>query len=144
MSAYLDASVLVSVFTTDDHTPRVLAWLARASERLCVSDWTLAEFSSAVAIGVRTARLTIGDRDDAETALQSWLSSQRPPEPVHSDDVRTARSLLRATALPLRAADALHLAIAQRIGHAVVSFDSRMCEAAVDLGIAVEDLWPHA
>jgi len=28
LSAYLDASVLVSVFTTDDHTPRVLAWLA--------------------------------------------------------------------------------------------------------------------
>jgi uncharacterized protein len=138
LNAYLDASVLVSLFTIDDHTPRALAWLAGASDRLYVSDWTLTEFSSALAIGVRTARLTLGDRDAAESALQLWLNAQRTPESVRNDDVRTARALLRATPLPLRGADALHLAIAQRVGHALASFERRMCEAAADLGIAVE------
>jgi uncharacterized protein len=140
LNAYLDASVLVSMFTVDGHTPRASEWLRLAHDRLHLSDWTLTEFSSAIAVGVRTARLTIGDRDAAEEALRSWLSTQRAPELVRSDDVRAARALLRATTLPLRAGDALHLAIAQRIGHAIVSFDRRMCEAATDLGIAVEDL----
>jgi predicted nucleic acid-binding protein len=144
LNAYLDTSVLVSMLTVDDNTRAATAWLSSAPRRLSLSDWSVTEFSSALALGVRTGRLTQADRTAAEVALRSRLDVDRQVEAVVADDVRTARALILATGLPLRAGDALHLAIAQRLGDAVATFDARMREAAVDLGLRVEDLSPHA
>jgi uncharacterized protein len=41
--------------------------------------------------------------------------------------------------LPLRAPDAIHIAMAQRVGAALVTFDRRMAAAARALGIAAAE-----
>jgi predicted nucleic acid-binding protein len=140
LSIYLDASVLVSMFTIDEHTTRARGWLGAVDRALSLSDWTLTEFSSATAIGVRVGRFTEADRDEAEARLGAWLGSSEVVESVDPDDVRMARGLIRATRLPLRASDALHLAITHRLGDTLATFDVGMARAAADLGIAVEDL----
>jgi predicted nucleic acid-binding protein len=140
LKAYLDASALVSLFAADAHTPRVQALTDRAQERIVVSEWSVAEFTSALAIGVRTGSLSSHERDRAEATLDAWLVTQGPARSVEPGDADIARRLISATQRPLRAADALHLAIVQRLDACLVSFDKRMCEAAVDLGISVEAL----
>jgi predicted nucleic acid-binding protein len=50
------------------------------------------------------------------------------------EDHLLARRMLRAAASPLRAADALHLAISRRVGTTLVTFDRRLVTAAEDLG----------
>lgn len=143
MTIYLDASALVSLFATDAHTPRIQDLIARSPEGVAVSEWSLAEFTSALAIGVRTTRLQPGERDQAETTLNAWLARRGPPFPLEARDAESARRLIQATMRPLRGGDALHLAIVQRLGLSLASFDKRMCEAAIDLGAPVIDLSPH-
>jgi hypothetical protein len=144
LRTYLDASVLVSMFSIDANSPRAQGLLASIDPDLSLSDWGVTEFSSALAVGMRVGRLTAADRDAAEASLGSWLGANGLPEPVQPDDIRMGRSLIRATPLPLRASDALHLAVAQRLGDAVATFDVQMARAAIDLGIPTADLSPHA
>jgi hypothetical protein len=143
LTTYLDSSVLVSMFSIDANSPRAQALLASIDSDLSCSDWCLAEFTSALAIGMRVGRLTTADRDAAEASLGTWLAVNGRAEPVQPDDIRVGRSLIRATRLPLRASDALHLAIAQRLGDAVATFDIEMARAAIDLGMPTVDLSPH-
>jgi hypothetical protein len=140
LTVYLDTSALVSLFATDTHTPRVQALIARSPEGVIVSEWGLAEFTSALAIGIRTTRLQAHERDQAEATLNAWLARNGPALSLEPGDGESARQLIRATLRPLRGGDALHLAIVRRLGCALASFDRRMHEAAVDLGMMTEDL----
>ena len=128
------------MFTIDAHSIRARSWLTSAPRSLSLSDWSLAEFSSAIALGVRVGRLSQTDRHGAEALLGTWLGSNPAVDPVQADDIRVARSLIGATQLSLRAGDALHLAIAKRLGHDVATFDVGMARAAADLGLAVEPI----
>jgi predicted nucleic acid-binding protein len=140
LNVYLDTSVIVSMFTTDAHTPRAATFLARAKDRLALSDWVATEFTSALAIGIRIGRLTAYEREAAESAFQSWHDREPFAFAVEPNDIRVARSLIRLTAHPLRAGDALHIAIAQRMGCSLGTFDAGMRDAAIDLGMQAEDL----
>ncbi len=126
------------MFTVDGHTPRARRWLAENPDRLILSDWTLTEFSSAVAVGMRATRLTAADAARAEAALSIWLGRAPPILSVEPMDVREARRFIRAISRPLRAGDALHLAIAQRMGCSVATFDTGMRAAAEAIGLATE------
>ena len=138
MTIYLDTSVVASLFTTDTHSDRAAAWLPAVSSRLALSEWTIAEFSSALAIMERARRLPANDRSRAEAAFDSWVSRQRSAHPLGPGDAITARRFILGVARPLRAGDALHLALAQRLGFSLATFDGGMAAAATDLGIAVE------
>ena len=51
---YLDTSLLVSAFAREPQTPRIQQWLRdQDSDELTISDWVIAEFSSALSI-IRT------------------------------------------------------------------------------------------
>ncbi|MGD9616467.1 MAG: PIN domain-containing protein [Alphaproteobacteria bacterium] len=52
-------------------------------------------------------------------------------------DVAAATIFLRRLDLTLRTPDAFHLAIAQRLGATLVTFDRRMAGSAGTLGVAV-------
>jgi uncharacterized protein len=140
LNAYLDASVLVTMFTVDDHRQRLSGWLAVTTGRLTLSDWTLTEFTSALAVARRVGRLNQAECDAAEAALQLWMDREPPALAVDAADIRAARRSIKSTALPLRAGDALHLSIARRVGCSIATFDNAMRRAAMDLGVPVEDL----
>jgi predicted nucleic acid-binding protein len=136
----LDTSVVASLFTTDVNSPRATAWLVSSPRDLALSEWTLTEFSSALAIMKRTSRITASERLSVEAVFDGWLSRQRPAFPLVGGDALVARDFIRAVARPLRAGDALHLALVQRLGVSLGTFDDRMAAAASELGIAVEDI----
>lgn len=138
MTIYLDTSVVASLFTTDAHSARASAWLPAVSSRLTLSEWTLAEFSSALAIMERARRLPANERARAEAAFDSWVSRQRAPHPVGPGDAIASRRFILGMTRPLRAGDALHLVLVQRLALSLATFDDRMAAAALDLGLAVE------
>jgi hypothetical protein len=138
LNAYLDASTFFSQFVVDAHTPRLMRWLPGARGRIVFSEWTLAGFSSALAVATRMGRLGADEQDKIEGTVDRWLMTVPPPHSMAPGEAETARRFIRATSLPLRAGDALHLAIADRLGLALATFDERMAAAAADLGIPVE------
>ena len=139
MTAYLDASVLVSMFVADLNTPR--AWRLAERRPSCIASlWTITEFSSALHLRARIGALTSEECSRAESSrLDHWLTSGREPVAMLAEDFLAARRMLRERKLNLRAPDALHLAACSRLGAELSSFDVKMLAAAAALGIpAVE------
>lgn len=132
---YLDASVVVPIFITELTSPRLDAWLATDPE-ICLSEWTVSEFSSALSLRLRTGGLDVEERDAAELELDGWLADGILAVEVGEDDIRAARTLLRFDR-NLRTPDALHLAIASRLDCRIATYDRRLAEAAVAIGMEV-------
>lgn len=134
MSVYLDTSVLVSLFHTDEHTQRTSAWIADV-EDFVLSSWALAEFSSALAVKVRMRHLPDEERRGFERVLDQWLRGRVILSAVDGDMV-ASRGMLRADTR-LRAPDALHLAIASRHGCILATLDADMAAVGRDIGLDV-------
>ncbi len=137
MSVYLDASVLVALFTDDALTVRAETFLRKNPMVLIVSDFAAAEFSSVVARHVRTKDIT---KDDARTAfsnLDTWIARTAQRALISTPDIITAQVLLRRLDLNLRTADALNIAIAQRLGAPLATFDKKMAAVARSVGAEV-------
>ena len=137
MIAYPDTSVLVAALTTDKQTERALRWL-RGDPALLTSTWTLAEFSSVLALQRRQGRIDSMGTAAAEDMLDFMVRAV-PPKPVLPDDVIEARRIVRDLGF-LRAPDALHLVICRRLGTAMASLDKKLNEGAVAVGLAVVEL----
>ncbi len=135
MSTYLDASVVVPLFVDEDSTDRMIAWLA-GGHPVILSDWTVAEVSSAMSHHVRRERLDPDERDAAETNLNAWLDLSVTPLGVDPEDVIEARALLHRHP-KLRTPDALHLAIVHRLGADLATYDEDLTEAAARDGVVV-------
>ncbi|MEJ1969076.1 MAG: type II toxin-antitoxin system VapC family toxin [Rhizomicrobium sp.] len=140
MSVYLDASVLVALLTEDAFSAKADAYFRRGNLQLLLSDFAAAEFASVIARSVRMgqfakqkARALFADLDDFR------LSGVTSVETVPAD-IRGAEVLLRRLDLPLRAPDALHIAIAQRVGAELATFDGKMAASARALGIPLAAL----
>jgi hypothetical protein len=140
LNAYLDTSVLVTMFTRDSHSERVRAWLPASLTRLTLSDWTLTEFTSALGVGVRFGRLDRSEAAGAEAALDEWCQTGAVVVPVTNSDVQEARQIIGRSGEPLRGPDALHIAIAQRLGCALASLDVGLVRATTALGLPVEPI----
>jgi hypothetical protein len=139
LTPYFDASVLVSLFVRDHHTDRVHNWIATLSDRPLVSDWAVTEFTSALGLRRRIDVLGRSEREQIEVALDGWLYSVDRIE-LAAADLAFARFLMRSEATPLKAPDALHLAIAMRWGATLATTDRQLSRAAEELGVQVEDL----
>jgi len=131
------------MFFEDAHAGRARAWLQDAARRLSLSDWTLCELTSALGVIERRGLLTPSQRRLAESQVDAWVRRTGEPIAVSPSDVRRARQMMNATSAPLRAADALHLAIAERTGCSLATFDEAMRRAASALGLPAEDLSEH-
>ncbi len=140
MIVYLDASVLVALFTIDLFSVRAATMLATQLPELLVSDFAAAEFASAVSRRVRTRNLTVEEARSAFTSFDAWLGRIAQRVDSTPQDIAAAASYLRRLDLNLRTPDAINIAIADRLGATLATFDDGMATAANNLGVAVAPL----
>ena len=69
--------------------------------------------------------------------FDTWKLSEADTPGFLPLDVATAASFVRRLDLPLRTADAINIAIAQRIGATLVTFDVKMGDSARAVGVPV-------
>lgn len=134
MSVYFDASVLVSLFTDDSFSTRADRAFRGQAIIPAVSDFGVAEFASAIARQVRMRLLSPGEAREVFSDFDTWMARATPRIETTPADIRVAEVILRRLSLTLRTPDAIHIAVAQRIGADLATFDARMSECAVALG----------
>jgi uncharacterized protein len=135
LSVYLDASLLVSFFTVDALSENADALLGGLLDDIVVSDFAAVEFASAVARRVRMGRL-----DDAGAVFadfDAWVERAAGRVEIRTSDVAAAASFIRRLDLNRRAADAIHIAIAGRVGATLATFDVKMADSARALNVVV-------
>jgi uncharacterized protein len=137
VSVYLDASVLVPRLVDEPHTGAVDEYLASNSEALLISDFAAAEVASALSRLVRMRLLAIADASSALNDFEIWRATRSSSVDVQPADARLAYAYVRRFDLKLLAPDALHLAIARRSGATLLTLDSRLADAARELGTPV-------
>lgn len=140
---YVDTSVIVSALTNEVDTALSQTWLARQkTSELTISDWTMTEFASALAIKLRTGALGVDHRAAALSAFTRLCVDSFRTLPVAREDFRTAVRFADQSELNLRAGDALHLAICANHGASLCTLDRRLAQAAPRVGVPVREVTP--
>ncbi len=133
---YLDTSLIVAALSNEAMTGPVQSWLGdQDPARLLISDWTVTEFSSAMALKLRTGQITRDQRAAALAEFNRLVLESLTVLQVKATHFRTAARFVDQHALGLRAGDALHLATASEKGAAVHTLDHRLAAAGPMLGI---------
>jgi predicted nucleic acid-binding protein len=133
---YLDTCVLLALLTPEVHSAAASAFLEQAAESLAISPWSATELHSALALKVRSGALSTTDADRVLEVFESSLAPGLLWLDLEADDFRNANACLRGWSTSLRAADALHLAIASGRGATLCSLDVPLVQAAQQLGLA--------
>lgn len=137
MSIYLDVNVLVALFVVDPLNARADKAMRGLHDDLIVSNLSIAEFSAVIARRVRTRDLSGSEARTAFTQFDAWCADYARAMEMDGSDVATAIVWMRRLDLPLRTPDALHIAIAQRTGCKLLTFDRTMAKVARMLGVAI-------
>ncbi|QKE39908.1 MAG: type II toxin-antitoxin system VapC family toxin [Ferrovum myxofaciens] len=133
---YLDTSVLGAIFFRESGAVNLVARLeSQRKTKLMISAWTLTEMASIGGIKQRTGAIDADTRQQAIANFQRFASMRLVTVEIDPTDFRTAAVLIESPAV-LRAGDALHLAIARRLGAKIASLDHRLCAATEVLGMA--------
>ena len=135
MIDYFDASALAALLLNQPLRPAVKVHIDTSDAAPIVSDFVMAETSSAVS---RLLRMKTIDRVLAQALvgrLDEWVHGTGGATPLESSDVPEATLLVRRFDLKLRAPDALHLAICRRLQARLVTLDNTLTAAAHALDV---------
>ena len=133
---YLDTSVLGAIFFREPGADELVDRLeSQRKGSLMISAWTLTEMASVGGIKERTGVIDAKTRQQALANFQRFASMHLGMTEIEPADFRTAAVLIESPTA-LRAGDALHLAVARRLGAQFASLDRRLCAATVVLGLA--------
>ncbi|MDP2826021.1 MAG: type II toxin-antitoxin system VapC family toxin [Sulfuritalea sp.] len=131
MRRYLDTSLIVAALVRETGTEAAKAYLSTASnEFLLASRWVVTEFSSALALKVRTGTITEAEQVVVLAMFRRFSTARLRLVDVEARDFDTAAGLCDQIAAPLGAGDALHLAACKRTGARLATFDNDMAAAA--------------
>ena len=107
---------------------------------LLISPWVTTELASALALQVRRGAITAQESQEAWQRFGVLRTHHLHTLPLAAEDFEAAARLFLTQAPPLRAGDALHLALCQRLKLQLVSFDSGLCKAAAHHQVAHQQL----
>jgi predicted nucleic acid-binding protein len=139
LKLYLDASAIFALILPDAFSVRGSDYLDRKRPILLVSDFAKAEFASAVALRVRRLEMSTEGAREAFAGFDAWTIAESLQIEATTADIKTAEAYIRRLDLNLRAPDAINIAITQREGATLMTFDARMAECARALGVPVAD-----
>ncbi len=136
---YVDSSALVKIYVPEADSEEVEATLRRRRD-LVISDLVVTEIVSAAARRMREGTLSTANLGYLQKTILEDIESDRIRlVDLHSATHRDAeRILMTVDSVALRAADAIHLALALESDcRSMMTFDVRLAEAARSVGIAV-------
>ena len=136
MTLYLDTSLLVAALTNEASTERVQTWLGQQDpDDLHISVWAMTEFSSALALKLRTGQIEMTQRADTLSRFMLLRAETFSTLAVTSEHFLLAGRFVDRHELGLRAGDALHLAIASEQGAKLCTLDKKLADAGVAFGV---------
>ena len=135
---YVDASVAVAYYLPDPLSDTAQAAMRHVPD-LALSDWAELEIASVVARLARAGSITEPEaRLTIETVSRHLAGSSLRRVLTSTHDIAHARELVSRLDLPLRAQDAVHLAIVTRLELSLLTADRHLARCAKEVGAKVE------
>ncbi|MBU1345970.1 MAG: type II toxin-antitoxin system VapC family toxin [Alphaproteobacteria bacterium] len=135
MIDYFDASAVAAMLLNERSSQGVVSVMNETDRDVVVSAFCIAEVSSAIS---RLLRMKSHSREQAErllSLLDRWTDVVSELTEIESADFSRATELVRTFDLKLRAPDALHLAVVERLDARLITLDRNLATAARAVGV---------